>query len=114
MIIVGKKYGESFKVVSKVDGVYTAQNVMNKDILVPLNEKNIKSFIRKEDMGKNEPAPAKQEFVITEESKANLIQNKDNVAIFIANSSELSKLNELAAKADLKDIEEDLLNNIDC
>lgn len=114
MIIAGRKYGEEFKIVSRVDGVYTAQNMKDEKILVFLTEKNIKSFIRVEDIGKTAVATTKQEFVVTDESKANLVQNKDNVAIFIANSPELTKLNELAAKADLKDIEDELLNNIDC
>jgi hypothetical protein len=114
MIIGSIDYKDSFKIVSKVDGIYTAQNINDKNISVTLTDKNIKSFIRQEDMGKKEAVTVKPEVIVTEESKANLIQNKDNVAIFISNVAELSKLNELAAKAELKKIEEDLLNNIDC
>lgn len=114
MTIESIDYKESFKIVSKVDGIYTAQNINDKNISVTLTDKNIKSFIRQEDMGKKEVVTVKPEVIVTEESKANLIQNKDNVAIFISNVAELSKLNELAAKAELKKIEEDLLNNIDC
>jgi 3'-phosphoadenosine 5'-phosphosulfate sulfotransferase/low affinity Fe/Cu permease len=111
-VIINSNTGESYKV-SKTDSDFVAENIKDGNEFVILTDTNISEYMKANDLEKA-VSEEKTETKLSPIETENMTETIDTVADFISKRDNLKELSNNASKAKLEDLENDLLNDINC
>jgi len=107
------KEGALYEVNSIEQGNITLKEI-NGNNLVILTTQNINNFMYPEDVNKKQSEQVKTSAPLNEEDKKLALDNIDEVTEFVKNTEILANLKEAAKSSNITDLEENLLDELDC